>query len=107
MVVEPMVKRLRAREVDAAKSEKRAYGVVVPIPTLPPFATMKLVCVEEPTTNCGPLMPLGFTERRPQGVVEAIPTEPPVVAKYAEPEEVSAVVEAYGKTEAKSVEVAR
>jgi hypothetical protein len=35
LVVEPMVKRLRATEVEAAKREKRDAGVVVPMPTLP------------------------------------------------------------------------
>lgn len=35
LVVEPMVKRLRATEVEAAKSEKREAGVEVPMPIEP------------------------------------------------------------------------
>jgi hypothetical protein len=51
-------------------------GVVVPIPTFPPFVTTKLVAVELPTTNAGPVIPSGFTESWPQGVVEPKPTLP-------------------------------
>jgi len=52
-------------------------GVVVPIPTLPAFVTMKLVAVEEPTANDGPVIPFGFTERSAQGDDDATPTAPP------------------------------
>jgi hypothetical protein len=45
---------------DAARSEKRAYGVVVPIPTLPAPSMRKCVAVEEPTTNSGTPEPSAF-----------------------------------------------
>jgi hypothetical protein len=45
-------------------------------------------------------MALGFTERSAHGEVVPTPVEPPAVAKYAEPLEVIAVDEAYGKVEA-------
>jgi hypothetical protein len=53
-------------------------GVVVPMPTFPELATMKFWAVEEPTTNCGTLVPgaLAFTERSAQGVVVATPMKP-------------------------------
>ena len=47
-------------------------GEVVPMPTFPPFVTMKLVAVDEPITKEGPEMPFGFTERKPHG--EEVPT---------------------------------
>ncbi len=37
-----------------------------------------------------------YTESARHGVVVPIPTEPPEVAKYAEPVELTPVVEAYG-----------
>ncbi len=53
-------------------------GLSNPTPTFPPFATIKLVAVDEPTTNCGaPLdSPFAFTERSPQGVEEPTPKFP-------------------------------
>ena len=107
LVVEEMVKRFKFAVLLAAKSERSPYGDEVPMPTLPLFATMKLVAEDEPITNCGApeRSPSGFTDRSPHGDVDAMPTLPPPVAKYAEPLEVSAVVEAYGKTDAKAVEV--
>ena len=67
---------------------------------------MKLVALEEPTTNCGafPVRPFALTDSSPHGDVVPIPTEPPEVAKYAEPLEVSAVVDAYGNCEAATVD---
>ena len=62
-------------------TEKREPGEVVPMPTKPLFATMKLVAVEEPMTKDGPVMPEGLRESNPKGEVVAMPTEPPVVAK--------------------------
>ena len=53
-----------------------ALGDVVPTPTLPPFVTMKLVCVEEPIANAGPLIPFGFTESSAHGVVVPTPRKP-------------------------------
>lgn len=44
--------------------------------------------------------PLPSTESACEGDVVPMPTLPPLVAKYAEPEEVTTVVEAYGKIEA-------
>lgn len=64
---------------DAAKSEKRAKGDVVPRPMLPLFATMKSVFVEEPTTNCGAESALPFTERSPQGDDDPTPKKPALV----------------------------
>ena len=48
-----------------------------------------------------------ITTRVFAGVVVPIPTLPAVVAKYAEPVALIAVVLAYGKNEARVVEVAR
>ncbi len=55
---------------------------MIPTPTFPLFAIMKLVAVLEPTTNCGaPLeSPFGLTDRSPQGEVEAIPKYPEEVS---------------------------
>ena len=53
LVVEEMVKRFKFAVLLAAKSERSPYGDEVPIPTLPLFATMKLVAEDEPITNCG------------------------------------------------------
>ena len=49
---------------------------VSPIPTLPELLTMKLVAVEDPITNDGPVMPLGLIESRPYGVDVPMPTFP-------------------------------
>jgi len=57
----------------------------VPIPNKPPLVTIRFVAVEEPMTNEGPEMPLGFTERSPHGEVEAMPTLPELIAKYVLP----------------------
>jgi hypothetical protein len=59
-------------------TESAAYGEVVPMPTNPELVTMKLVKVEEPTTNCGAPAArlLAFTERRPQGVEVPKPVNP-------------------------------
>src|SRR3989344_4942651 len=48
------------------------------MPTFPPFVTIKLVALDEPTTKLGapPARPFGFTERSPHGVEEAMPTLP-------------------------------
>ena len=78
-VVDAIVKRLSAREVEAAKIDRSADGEVVPpIPTLPPLSIMKYVCDDEPTTNAGTPAPrpFGFIERRPQGVVVPMPMLP-------------------------------
>src|SRR3990167_3870240 len=50
-------------------------GLVIPMPTLPPFVIIKLVAVEEPTTNEGTPAPrpLGLTDNSPHGEVEAMP----------------------------------
>ncbi|HBE90698.1 MAG TPA: hypothetical protein DDW41_05830 [Candidatus Andersenbacteria bacterium] len=53
-----------------------AVGAAVPMPTLPPLVTMKLVAVEDPTTKAGPEMPSGFTESNPHGLVVPIPKAP-------------------------------
>ena len=55
--------------------ERRLYGEVVPTPTYPLLATMKLVPVVEPTTNCGAVLsaPVPLIESRPQGVDEPMP----------------------------------
>ena len=82
-----------------------AHGVEEPTPTLLLLPTMKLVAVEEPTTNCG-LVPsaLPLTERSPHGDVVPTPTAPLDPAKYAEPLEVTAVEDANRNVE-ESVEV--
>ena len=68
---------------------------------------MKSVLELEPTVKDGALRARieVSMDRSPHGVVEATPTAPPEVAKYAEPEDVIAVVEAYGNTDARRVEV--
>jgi len=94
---------------------KVPFEVVVALPpTQRLFETERLVVealvnVETPETESVPVAvrlaaerlpekrPLPCTESACEGVVEPIPTLPPLVAKYAEPEEVMAVVEAYGK----------
>ncbi len=42
--------------------ENNDPGEVVEIPTLPPLFTMKLVAVEDPMTNDGPVIPLELIE---------------------------------------------
>ena len=83
-------------------------GLVVPIPTLPFCVTIKWIPVDEPMTNSGVFTArlTGLTESCPHGVEDAMPTLPPEAARYAEPDEVRAVVEAYVKVEATVVEVA-
>src|SRR3989338_780352 len=56
--------------------ENKLPGVVVPIPTFPPLVMMKFVAVEEPMTNEGPVIPLGFTESWAQGEVVPNPKLP-------------------------------
>ena len=82
--VQPIAKRILLRKAceveDAAKMENCANGEVVPTPTLPLLAMMKLVAVEEPTTNWGPVpMAFEFTLNWPQGVDEPIPRNPVAV----------------------------
>ena len=56
-------------------TSKSVVGAEVPIPTWPSESTIKLVPVEEPTTNA--VFPaVLFTERIPNGVVVPIPTLP-------------------------------
>lgn len=55
-----------------------AAGDVVPIPTLPALSTMKLVAVDDPITNAGPVMPFGLIESWAQGVEVPIPRRPVV-----------------------------
>ena len=75
---------------------KRAEGEVVPIPTFPPASTMNLVAEEEPMTNDGLRLPAtGLIESLAKGEVVPMPTWPPWVARYVDPDEVRAVVEAY------------
>ncbi len=45
--------------------------LAVPIPTFPPFVTIKLVAVDEPITKDGPVIPFGFTDSCAHGVDEA------------------------------------
>src|SRR3989338_9618713 len=91
---------------------KLPFEVVVALPpTQRLFETERLVeealtKVETPETASVPVAvrfaterlpltsPLPCTERSCEGEVVPSPTEPPLVAKYAEPEAVSAVVEA-------------
>src|SRR3989344_6639117 len=61
--------------------ENKLPGVVVPIPTFPPFVTMKFVAVEEPMTNDGPEMPFGFTESSAHGEVVPNPRFPTAPSK--------------------------
>src|SRR3989344_8711118 len=79
-------------------------GVFVRTPTLPPFVIIKLVAVEEPTTNEGTPAPrsFGLTDKRPHGLVVAMPSllfvssqkrfelscdrSPPVPANKTEPD---------------------
>ena len=77
---EEMLKRVVAEPV-ATCIEKVAYGEVVPMPIRLSLVTMKLVWVEEPTTNCGMPAgrPLGLMERRPHGEVVPTPTLPVLV----------------------------
>ncbi len=50
-----------------------ATGLLVPIPTFPPFVTMKFVIVDEPIAKLGQEMPFGFTESCAHGVVVPTP----------------------------------
>ena len=68
-------------ENPADETASRPYGLVVLTPTRPRFVTRRLVAVEEPTANAGPVIPLGFTERSAHGEVEATPTLPPEVTR--------------------------
>ena len=80
---------------------KRDVGEDVPTPTKPLLFTINEVAVDEPMTNWLAASPaVGLTARVAHGVVVPTPTAPPAVAKYAEPLEVRAVVEAYGNAEA-------
>ena len=72
-----------------------------------PPAFLKAHCAKPAPADkasCGAVAEYGFNNHC--GVVVPIPTLPPDVAKYAEPDEESAVVLAYGNTDA-TVEVAR
>ena len=91
LVVEEMVKRFRFAVLLAAKSERSPYGDEVPMPTLPLFATMKLVALEEPMTNCGaPLRsPFGLIDSWPHGDVDAMPKRPLLVIVRAASDEVA------------------
>ena len=62
----------------AALIFRKAFGVVVPMPTLPAPVIMKCVAVDEPTTNSGTPdpIPFGLIERRPQGVDVPKPERP-------------------------------
>src|SRR3989344_4371748 len=63
----------------------------------PPMASVE-VAVNAPPKKAGPFTyALPCIDKSDEGEVVPSPTEPPEVAKYAEPEEVMAVVEAYGK----------
>ena len=59
------------------RRESFSWGVVVPpIPTFPPLVTTKLVAVDEPITNAGPVIPFGLMESLAHGVEVPIPTFP-------------------------------
>jgi hypothetical protein len=65
-------------------------------------AEMVPVAVRPATETLPEKRPLPWISRakRDEGDVVPTPTTPPAVAKYVKPDEVKAVVEAYGKTEA-------
>lgn len=92
--------------VVAPTTDSFAYGEDVPMPTFPLLVTMKFVAVEDPMTNWFAAWPaIGLTASVAHGDVVPIPIFPPAVARYAEPDDVNEVVEAYGNMEA-VVEVA-
>ena len=72
-VEDPIAKRGVEPSVFELCIENNAHGVVVLIPTRPMLSMMKLVALDDPTTNCGaPLSrPFELMERRPHGVEDA------------------------------------
>jgi hypothetical protein len=106
-VEEPIAKRVVGRMVlvlEAACTDRSAYGEVVLIPVRPRKSIRKEVIEEEPMAKAGatPSPSTGLMESLPHGVLEPTPTKP-VEVKVVDavppmmPEsEEKAVVEAYG-----------
>lgn len=77
-VAVPYASNCAAEDVPVTASA--LYGDVVPIPTLPELSMMKLVAVDEPTTNWFEARPaIGFTANVANGEVEPVPKTPLLV----------------------------